>query len=72
MKKSNTKLQFRASTVRVLQGSELERVNGGAPTADCSNNPTVCSHPPQHTGGSSNAGGGNNGGGGNPGGGQHP
>ena len=65
MKKSSTKLQLKANTIRILQGEELAQVHGGdpgpgnggpkprGPTADC---PTQqqqgCSHPPQHTPGS--------------------
>ena len=64
MKKTNTKLQLKTSTIRLLQNSELAGVAGGAPTQQAQN----CSHPPNHPPGS--GGGGNpGGGGGNPGGG---
>lgn len=39
MKRTNSRLQIKASTIRVLHGSELSVVNGGAPT----NSPTNCS-----------------------------
>ena len=43
MKKTNTKLQLKTNTVRVLQDSQLKDVAGGAPTQDCSINQTGCS-----------------------------
>jgi hypothetical protein len=49
MKKITTKLQFKQSTIRVLQDSELETIQGGsdgiaprAPTANCSQQQTGC------------------------------
>lgn len=32
MKRTNTKLQLKKTVIRLLQGSELGDVNGGAPT----------------------------------------
>jgi hypothetical protein len=62
MKKTNSKLQLKTNTLRVLQGSQLAQVNGGAPTAFCTEQGPGCSvhsqncpgqHsdncPPQHT-----------------------
>jgi len=53
MKKNNTKLQLKTSTIRILQGNELAGVNGGAglprePTnqaTQCSTS-LECTHPP--------------------------
>jgi hypothetical protein len=42
MKKTNTKLQFKKNTVRILQGSELAGVAGGEPTANCTNEAQTC------------------------------
>lgn len=50
MKKTNTKLQLKKSTVRVLRGAALKAVVGGAFTQDleyCSSSCNVC--PSQHT-----------------------
>ena len=53
MKKINTKLQLKTSTVRVLQGDDLAGVNGGLGQRTPTNTPTQCStslecgpHPP--------------------------
>jgi hypothetical protein len=43
MRKSTSKLRFNKSTIRVLQGSELTRVVGGAPTAECTEAGPTCS-----------------------------
>lgn len=43
MKKTNSKLQLKANTIRLLQGSELAQVNGGAPTNDCTQGGPTCS-----------------------------
>jgi hypothetical protein len=40
MKKTNTKLQLKTNTIRVLQNDDLTKVVGGAPTVDCTNQPT--------------------------------
>ena len=42
MKKTNTKLQFKKNTVRILQGRELADVAGGGPTANCTNEAQTC------------------------------
>jgi hypothetical protein len=42
MKKTTTKLQLKASTLRVLQNDELAAVNGGVARAP-TNSPTNCS-----------------------------
>jgi hypothetical protein len=54
MKKTNSKLQLKTNTIRVLQGSELAQVAGGAPTANCTElGPTCSGHsercPDQHS-----------------------
>ena len=67
MKKTNSKLQLKMNTVRVLQGGALAQVHGGnggphpqagppprGPTAGCTDIGTACSHPPEHTPGSTN------------------
>lgn len=54
MKKTKTKLQLKANTVRLLQVSELDQVNGGdarrrSTFTGCNTNAqTGCSHPPNH------------------------
>jgi hypothetical protein len=56
MKKTNTKLQFKKSTVRILQDNALSEVHGGAGhPREPTNQPTQCSgslecgpHPPTH------------------------
>jgi hypothetical protein len=48
MKKTNTKLQLKTSTIRILQDRELAEVNGGRATLGCSELATACSHPPNH------------------------
>lgn len=58
MKKTTTKLQFKKSTVRLLQDTELQYVNGGG-SIGCTEQQGACSHPPQHPPGSGNSGGGN-------------
>jgi hypothetical protein len=42
MKKTNTKLQLKTNTIRMLQTSELEQVNGGRITFGCSGQYTTC------------------------------
>jgi hypothetical protein len=42
MKKTNTKLQLKKHTVRILQNSELEGVAGGGNTANCTNEAQTC------------------------------
>lgn len=42
MKKNSTKLQLKTKTIRVLQPGELAGVNGGAPTANCTEQMTIC------------------------------
>jgi hypothetical protein len=55
MKKTRTKLQLKTHTVRLLQVSELDQVNGGndrprATFTTCTTNAQQgCSHPPEHT-----------------------
>jgi hypothetical protein len=52
MKKTKVKLQLKTHTIRPLQVSELDQVNGGArPRATitgCTQQQHGCSHPPQH------------------------
>jgi hypothetical protein len=52
MKKTNTKLQLKTNTIRMLQTADLEHVNGGRQTMGCTGAATGCSHPPQHPPGS--------------------
>ena len=70
MKKTKSKLQLKTNTIRVLQGSALAQVHGGnnpgggnnsprpqaGPTANCTMIGAGCSHPPEHTPGSTNNG----------------
>lgn len=53
MKKTNSKLQLKTSTVRILQGDSLAEVQGGIQVRMPTNTPTLCStslecgpHPP--------------------------
>jgi hypothetical protein len=48
MKKTTTKLELKKNTVRILQGSELSEVAGGAPTALCTNEGQTCSGSKDH------------------------
>jgi hypothetical protein len=43
MKKTNTKLQLKTNTIRVLQTDELTAVHGGAISVAPTNSPTNCS-----------------------------
>ena len=47
MKRTNTKLQLKATTIRVLHDSELSKAAGGA-TFQCSEQGGCTSHPPEH------------------------
>ena len=42
MKKSQSKLTFQKTTIRLLQAAELTEVVGGGPTAECTLVQTVC------------------------------
>ncbi len=43
MKRTTKKLELKKDTIRILQGSELNDVVGGAPTAECTQQGTACS-----------------------------
>jgi hypothetical protein len=42
MKKSTGKLRLHKTTIRILQGGDLARIVGGAPTADCTQLGPTC------------------------------
>jgi hypothetical protein len=50
MKKTNTKLQLKTNTIRVLQNDDLTKVVGGSPTVNCTNLPTCGSGPAESRG----------------------